>query len=178
MPRIPDRSFHPGEEYFDQLETLLHTFRAGLDLEIFPEIAAQMAASRRVAIYVGPVQEAAAVQLQVDLAMGGVDSVLRRTPADQATDLSLLRPDSFVILSPQNASSNLTVTELLSRIRESGAKLLLLVPEGAQFPTGSADYLLRFPSTGTAMDHYLYQILFSLLTLSYRTSCLDRPFRP
>ena len=138
-----------------------------------------MAASRRVAIYVGPVQEAAAVQLQVDLAMGGVDSVLRRTPADQAADLSLLRPDSFVILSPHNAGGGaLTVTELLSRIRERGAKLLLLVPEGAQLPTGSADYLLRFPSTGTAMDHYLYQILFSLLTLSYRTSFLDRPFRP
>jgi len=179
MPRIPDQSFHPGEEYFNQLETLLHTFRAELDLEIFPEIAAQMAASRRVAIYVGPVQEAAAVQLQVDLAMGGVDSALRRTPADQAADLALLDSRCFVILAYQSGTaSGLTFTELLSAIREKGARLLLLAPEGAQLPTGSADYLLRFPSTGTAMDHFLYQIFFSLLTLTYRTSFLDRPFRP
>ena len=176
MPRIPDQTFHPGDEYLSRLGQVIEQFRHTTDLELFHDAACAMHEATSINLFVGEIPDFAMVQLQVDLTVAG--KACRRYPStsDQYARAETLDENAFVILLYGGASlpsGKHTFSEVLSKLRERHVKLMLLAPRNAPLKRFPDDFLFSYDSTGTAMDNYLHEVILSMLTLTYRTLYLE-----
>ncbi len=177
MPRVPDHTFHPGDEYLDLLAHFVEQYHRDVDLELFRNVADAMQESDDINLFLNEIQDFAAVQLQVDLTVGGKTCLRCASLSDQLARARELTERSFVVLLYNKItplpSGNHTPSELLDILREKGARLLVLAPKKVPIALSNRDFLLEYEASGTSLDNYLQQISLSLLTLAYRTRFLE-----
>ena len=174
MPIIPRDPAEAAAQFQQWLLGNLAAFFQGFDTGELERIADAIHAADQVAFFLGRLQSAASVHLQVDLAVSGKRCIRAGSIESELALLITLGEHSFLMLQLGTLNTDKTMlAKLLEESHRRGAQVLVLGGNSDHFARQNCDFFLGFDRQDSQLSSFFIDAMLAQLTAVYRAKYID-----
>ncbi len=160
------------DAYLNYLRLMIDKLEARLDPDYIQTINENINNAEIICLYSHQAGDFPMMQLQYDLVMAGKKTVFLQNLDDQLANARTLDDKSIILICLPNSIESAPRVEVLKVAKALGATVVLIKPRSSTIGSKYADFTLDFDDSRTAMDGYIYDIIISLLSMTYRYNYL------
>lgn len=159
--------------YLQYLRSILDDIESSYDPALMNCFVDALHAANQIFVFATEVSEHARLQFQYDLVIAGKPAIFLTSEELQLDAVKKMKRGDVLLVTVSNSMHASYIFDIMKKSHDKGLTILAIANKNTPGIKGLADHIIGCNTSGTAIDHYSYNIYLSLITMAYRNRYIE-----